>query len=428
MSGYFAAARAAIEAFGGVVEKFIGDAVVGVFGVPAAHEDDPERAVRAGLRIVEAVEGLTRPDGSPLQLRVGVNTGEALVRLDVDPGLRGGVPDRRRGQHRRADPVRRPGDGGGGRAGDVRGDQAGVRLRELPRADAVKGKSEPVAVWQAVAPLARFGTDITRRHDTPLVGREIDLALLKGVFDKTVAASSPQLVTIVGEPGLGKSRLVAELFAHVDALPELVTWRQGRCLPYGEGITFWALGEIVKAHAGIFDTDAADVALSRSWTRSCPTVDERAWLKQRLLPLLGIEASSPAEQGGAVHRVAAVPRAHRRDRSDGAGVRGPALGRPGPAGLPRAPGRARAQEVPLLIVATARPELYDTAPGLRARPAQHHHHQPHPADRGRDHSAGRRAAANVRSAGRPAAPAGGPSRGQPACSPRSTSGCSRTRT
>ena len=92
---------------------------------------------------------------------------------------------------------------------------------------------------------------MTRR----LSGREIDLALLKGIFDKTVAAQSVQLVTVVGEPGLGKCRLVAELFAYIDARPELVTWRQGRCLPYGEGITFWALGEILKAHAGILESD-----------------------------------------------------------------------------------------------------------------------------------------------------------------------------
>ena len=83
---------------------------------------------------------------------------------------------------------------------------------------------------------------------------------MKGIFDKTVASESVQLVTVVGEPGLGKSRIVAELFAYVDARPELVTWRQGRCLPYGEGITFWALGEIVKAHAGILESDPPGVA------------------------------------------------------------------------------------------------------------------------------------------------------------------------
>ncbi len=231
----------------------------------------------------------------------------------------------------------------------------------------VKGKSEPVQVWQAVAPLARFGTDVTRRHDSPLVGREIDLALLKGVFDKTVASASPQLVTIVGEPGLGKSRLVAELFAHVDAQAGLVTWRQGRCLPYGDGITFWALGEIVKAHAGVYDTDTADVAVAKL-DAVLPDIDERNWLRQRLLPLLGMEASSTAEQSE-------LFTAWRRFLEHVADA-GPTvvvfedLHWADPALLAFIEHLAqRAEEVPLLIVATARPEFFDQHPdygrGLR---------------------------------------------------------------
>ena len=128
----------------------------------------------------------------------------------------------------------------------------------------MKGKAEPVRVFQAIAPRARLGTDLTRTHTSPFIGREIDLALLKGIFEKAVASESAQLVTVVGEPGLGKSRLVAELGDYVDALPQLVTWRQGRCLPYGEGITFWALGEIVKAHAGILESDPPAVATAEA--------------------------------------------------------------------------------------------------------------------------------------------------------------------
>ncbi len=262
LSRYFLMAQAAVEGFGGVVEKYIGDAVVGVFGVPAAHEDDPERAVRAGLRIVEDAERLAAVDGTPLLLRVGVNTGEALVRVGVAPGFGGRVRDRGCDQHRFPDSGGGPADGGGGRPGHVSGDEQVFDYVELEPA-AVKGKSEPVAVFQAVQPRARFGTDITRNHDTPFIGREIDLALLKGIFDKTVAAQSPQLVTVVGEPGLGKSRIVAELFNYIDARTDLITWRQGRCLPYGEGITFWALGEIVKAHAGILESDPPAVATAK---------------------------------------------------------------------------------------------------------------------------------------------------------------------
>ena len=119
LDAYSAMARAQIESHGGVVQKFIGDAVVGVFGVPAAHEDDPERAVRAGLRIVEAAEELEAVGGAPLRLRVGINTGEALVRLDVNPGVWRGLPDRRCDQHRVATAGRRTGDGGRRRRGHV---------------------------------------------------------------------------------------------------------------------------------------------------------------------------------------------------------------------------------------------------------------------------------------------------------------------
>jgi class 3 adenylate cyclase/tetratricopeptide (TPR) repeat protein len=363
---YFAAARSAIEAFGGVVEKFIGDAVVGVFGVPAAHEDDPERAVRAGLRIVEAVEGLTRPDGSPLELRVGVNTGEALVRLDVTPGsgegLLTGDAVNTAARIQSVAPVMGVGVG----RSTYEATKPIFDYAELEPAT-VKGKTEPVQVWQAVAPLARFGTDITRRHDGPLVGREIDLSLLKGVFDKTVAASSPQLVTIVGEPGLGKSRLVAELFGHVDTRPGLVTWRQGRCLPYGEGITFWAFGEVVKAHAGIYDTDTADVA-ERKLDAVLPEIDKRAWLRQRLLPLLGMEASSRADQGELFTAW--------RTFLESVAEAGPTvvvfedLHWADPAMLAFIEHLAdQAEGVPLLLLATARPELFERHPeygrGLR---------------------------------------------------------------
>ena len=294
LSAYFARARTAIEAFGGTVEKFIGDAVVGVFGVPAAHEDDPERAVRAGLRICEDAEELTSVGGAPLKLRVGINTGEALVRLSISAA-----------------------SGEGFLAGDAINTASRIQsvapemgvavglatyeatspvfdYRELEPAT-LKGKAEPVRIFHAKSPRARFGTDLTRTHDTPFIGREIDLAILKGIFDKTVAANSPQLVTIVGEPGLGKSRIVAELFGYIETKPDLITWRQGRCLPYGEGITFWALGEILKAHAGILESDPPNAAAAKLET-VLPEGDERPWYRQRLLPLLGIEATSTAKR------------------------------------------------------------------------------------------------------------------------------------
>ena len=165
---------------------------------------------------------------------------------------------------------------------------------ELPAAS-LKGKAGRVRVFHAKAPRARLGTDLIRTHDTPFIGRDIDLSLLKGLFDKTTASSTVQLVTVVGEPGIGKSRLVAELGAYVDALPSLITRHQGRCLPYGEGITFWALGEIVKAHAGILESDGPQVAQTKL-DAVLPEGSEHAWFRQRLLPLLGMAATSPAER------------------------------------------------------------------------------------------------------------------------------------
>jgi tetratricopeptide (TPR) repeat protein len=127
------------------------------------------------------------------------------------------------------------------------------------------------------------------------VGRDLDLALLSGVFDKAVAEPSVQLVTVVGEPGVGKSRLVAELRAYVDGLEASSTWLQGRCLPYGDGITFWALGEVVKTHAGIYESDTSEVAREKL-EAVLPDSVERPWLRARLLPLLGLDASDSAAQ------------------------------------------------------------------------------------------------------------------------------------
>jgi len=294
LTAYAEMARAQIESHGGVVEKFIGDAVVGIFGVPAAHEDDPERAVRAGIRIAEVAEDLEAVGGAPLRLRVGINTGDALVRLGViaSSGERMLSGDAINTASRIQSIAPEMGVAVG--LGTYEATAAVFDYTELEPAT-VKGKAEPVRVFHAKAPLARFGTDLTRTHDTPFIGREIDLSILKGIFDKTLAANSPQLVTVVGEPGLGKSRIVAELFAYVDAKPDFMTWRQGRCLPYGEGITFWALGEILKAHAGILESDPPDVAQTKLDV-VLPEGEERPWFRQRLLPLLGIEATSIAER------------------------------------------------------------------------------------------------------------------------------------
>ena len=366
LADYFAMARREIESYGGVVEKFIGDAIVGVFGVPAIHEDDAERAVRAGLRIAEGAESLTSVGGAPLQLRIGINTGEALVRLGVPPGSGEGflTGDAINTASRLQSVAPEMGVAVG--IGTYEATEAVFDYEELEPAT-LKGKSDPVRVFWARSARARFGTDLTRVHDTPFIGREIDLALLQGIFAKTIAATAPQLVTVVGEPGLGKSRIVAELAAHADARPDLVTWRQGRCLPYGEGITFWALGEILKAHAGILESDDASTANARLEV-VLPHGTEREWFRQRLLPLLGIEAPSTAEHD----ELFTAWRRFFEHVAEG----GPTvlvfedLHWADPALLEFLEHLAdRADAVPLMIVGTARPELFERHPtyaqGLR---------------------------------------------------------------
>jgi class 3 adenylate cyclase/tetratricopeptide (TPR) repeat protein len=291
---YFVAARAQIELHGGVVEKFIGDAVVGVFGVPAAHGDDPERAVRAALRIVDEARDLEALGGSPLRLRIGINTGQALVRLDVGPGV--GERFLAGDSVNTASRIQSVAPEMGVAVGQETWEATRHRVdyEELPPA-VLKGKAEPVRIFHAKAPRASLGVDLTRGASGPFVGRASELQTLIDLFETSVATNSLRFASIVGEPGLGKSRLVAELLAFVDSRPLLVTWRQGRCLPYGSGISFWALGEIVKGHAGVLESDPASVAIEKL-DEVLPEGEERAWFRERLLPLLGIESGSRAER------------------------------------------------------------------------------------------------------------------------------------
>src|SRR6266536_3606711 len=282
-----------IERFGGTVEKFIGDAVMAVFGAPAAREDDAERAVRAALRVVEAIPELNEDHpGLELAVRAAVNTGEAVVTLDARPergeGFVAGDVVNTASRLQTAAPV------GGVVVGDVTRRASGdvIRYEELEPV-AVKGKAEPVPLWRAIEARSRFGVDVERPR-TPVVGRAEDLTLLQQSFLRSLREPGVQLVTVTGEPGVGKTRLVAEFQAWVDDLPELVFWRQGRCLPYGDGITFWALGEVVKAHAGILESDGPEQAARKLVEVVDAVADEpdREWTRTRLAPLVGLEETA----------------------------------------------------------------------------------------------------------------------------------------
>jgi class 3 adenylate cyclase len=282
--------RKRIESHGGVVEKFIGDAVVGVFGVPLAHEDDPERAVRAALRITEDIGA----SDLGVEVRIGVNTGEALVRLDVDPrsgeGFATGDTMNTAARLEAAAPVMGVAVGSAAHRASI----GAIVYEELPRISA-KGKAEPVTAWRALRPIARVGTE--ERDRTPFVGRDLELSMLTQLFDRSRSRPSTEFVTIIADPGLGKSRLVRELARQVDQLPELVTWREGRCLPYGDGISFWALGEIVKAQAGILETDDRQTVSSKL-DQVLTESDEqtRTWIKDRIGPLVGLETTTEPPQ------------------------------------------------------------------------------------------------------------------------------------
>jgi len=282
--------RRELERFGGTVEKFIGDAVVGVFGAPTAHEDDPERAVRAALAIQQAIAELNESDEAlELEVRVGVSTGEALVSLAARSELgeamvAGDVMNT-------AARVQSAAPGGGILVAEqtYRATARAIEYADHAPVDA-KGKAAPVTTWLALAPRARFGVDVFQAGRAPLVGRERERELLATALGRARAEREPQLVTLVGVPGIGKSRLIYELSRVVESDPDLIVWRQGRSLPYGHGVAFWAIGEIVKAQAGILESDAAADAGTKLAAAVEDLVEgpEAEWVERHLRPLVGL--------------------------------------------------------------------------------------------------------------------------------------------
>jgi class 3 adenylate cyclase/tetratricopeptide (TPR) repeat protein len=367
---YHACLRQEIERYSGTVEKFIGDAVMAVFGAPVAHEDDAERAVRAGLRILDAIDELNEQDPTlSLQVRIGINTGEAVVALGARPeegeGIVTGDVVNTASRLQGAAPV----NGIACSEQTLRHTERVFDYEQLEPV-AVKGKAEPLALFRPLRPRARFGSDVTRTHATPLVGRELEKPLLIGTFERSAQQRSCQLVTVVGEPGVGKSRLCAELFGYLEDRPGLVRWRQGRCLPYGEGIAFWALGEIVKAECGILESDSAEEAEAKLERALPPNDPDRLWLKARLLPLVGA-GGEPASQEESFT-------AWRRSIESWAEARETVLvfedlHWADEALLSFLEHLSDWSEgVPLLLLCTARPELYEQHPtfGANARNAQ----------------------------------------------------------
>jgi class 3 adenylate cyclase/tetratricopeptide (TPR) repeat protein len=357
MLSYFHEMRGALERHGGTVEKFVGDAVLAVFGVPEAHEDDALRACRAALemqaRLAALNEQFERRVGKPIALRIGVNTGEVVA---GDPSSRETFVT--------GDAVnvaaRLEQAAGSGEVllGErtyrlVRG---AVEAELVPPLDA-KGKSEPVAAYRLLQ-VNNVGP-VPRRAGTPFAGREDQLQLLERELEAVVGRRQCRLVTVVGEPGVGKSRLTAEFVARVGARARVV---RGRCLSYGEGITFWAIGEIVRELAGIHDEHsvAQARALVEAHVKGGPNVRVVAAKIAQLLGLAEGSATAPETEWAIRHFLRA--QAQKRPLvvivDDIHWAEATLLGLL--AGLPEA-----ITDAPILLLCLARPELLEQGPNWK---------------------------------------------------------------
>jgi class 3 adenylate cyclase len=289
LSEYFSVARTVVGRYGGVVEKFIGDAVMAVWGTPVATEEDAERAVRAALDLVIAVAELGEQVGVPgLAARAGVVTGEVAVTLGaVNEGMVAGDAVNTAA---RVQSIAEPGqvllDDVTHRLADsaIGFDDAGLRQ--------LKGKAEPQRLWRATRVLSAVGG--LQRVDgleAPLTGRDAELRTIRELFHAAAERRVPRLVLVSGPAGVGKSRLGWEFEKYADGLAAEMWWHRGRCLSYGEGVAFWALAEIVRQRLGIAEEDPAEVAaakLSDGLDRFVADPAERGYVGTRLGRLLGV--------------------------------------------------------------------------------------------------------------------------------------------
>jgi class 3 adenylate cyclase/tetratricopeptide (TPR) repeat protein len=269
-----------LERFGGTLDKFIGDAVMGVFGAPVAHEDDPVRAVRSGLAILDSIQELRETDPD-LAVRVAVNTGEAVVSFGTGPQIGEAVAgdvvnttSRMQGLAPTGSLV----------IGESTFRALGERFDVEPMPPAtVKGKAEPISLWRVRGERSATSPAVS----APFVGRRQELDLLRGLLERVDRTGSVQTVTLIGDPGIGKSRLVSEF----RTIAGDVEWLRGACLPYGEGVTFAPVADTIRAIAAIEPADDPDVARAKlaSVVEDLePEPAEREWLSSGLAPLLGV--------------------------------------------------------------------------------------------------------------------------------------------
>ncbi len=294
LSRYFTLARETIERYGGTVEKFIGDAVMAVWGAPVALEDDPERAVRAALELVDAVRHLGRQLGDEeLQVRAAVLTGEAAVAVGVVG--EGMVAGDLVNTASRLQSVAPPGGVLVGEA--TRRAAAGAIVFEEVGEQTLKGKAAPVPAWRALRVVAeRGGAGRAEGVEAPFVGRDDELRLLKDFLHATSRERRVRLISVTGQAGIGKSRLAWEFLKYIDGVAEDIYWHQGRSPSFGEGITFWALGEMIRRRAGLAEGDDAATTLegiAATLAEYVPDEAERRRIEPALLSLLGVGEAPP---------------------------------------------------------------------------------------------------------------------------------------
>ncbi|MGZ6255854.1 MAG: AAA family ATPase [Candidatus Limnocylindria bacterium] len=295
LTEYFGVAQEIVIRYGGAVEKFIGDAVMAVWGTPVAHEDDAERAVRAALELVDAVSHLGH-DGENLSARAGVLTGEAAVTLGASN--QGMVAGDLVNTASRLQSVAPPGTVIVGEA--TRQSAESAIVFEPVGEQELKGKVSPVPAYRAVRVVAqRGGVGRGEQLEAPFMGRDTELRLVKDLFHAAPREKRPRLVSIIGQAGIGKSRLAWEFLKYIDGIKMQVLWHQGRSPAYGEGISFWALAEMVRSRVGLLELDdpaTTRAKLATALETYAPDEAERRWMGPRLEQLLGM--SSDAEAGG----------------------------------------------------------------------------------------------------------------------------------
>jgi class 3 adenylate cyclase/tetratricopeptide (TPR) repeat protein len=296
LSGYFDLARTIVSRYGGVIQKFIGDAVMAVWGTPTAMEDDAERAVRAGLELVSAVSSYGNEQARQgLKSRVGVVTGMAAITETAEEGL---VVGDRVNTASRIQATAPPGhcyvDDATRQATDASIVYAEAGLHEL------KGKTEPVHLFDALRVVAGVGGALKSEGlEAPFVGRDRELRLVKELFHASAEDSRAHLVSVIGIAGIGKSRLAWEFYKYMDGLSSLFRWHRGRCLSYGEGVAYWALAEMIRGRANIIEGEEASSAAEKLHASVAEHVADQAeqeWVEPRLAQLIGLEERSARDK------------------------------------------------------------------------------------------------------------------------------------